>query len=97
MSDHTRVEVRNLAAAFQEWFRQSGVEFWKECDAAEELAAIAVGEVERLRAGIRAFLEGDYDSPGSYRPYNCPHGTPYDQGCAACDCEHFERLLANEE
>ncbi|WP_424134261.1 hypothetical protein [Roseomonas chloroacetimidivorans] len=97
MSDQTRIEVANLAAAFQDWFRQSGVEFWRECDAPEELAAIAVGEVERLRAGIRAFLEGDYDSPRLYQPGGCPHGTPFYEGCSACDCAHFERLLANEE
>lgn len=50
-------------------------------------------EASRLRAGIAAFLAGDYPNPRQHRPGKCEHGTPYYEECGACDGAHFERLL----
>lgn len=51
-------------------------------------------EALRLRAGIEAFLAGDYPNPRQCRPGKCEHGTPYYEECGRCDGAHFERLLA---
>lgn len=53
-------------------------------------------EIVRLRAGIEAYLTGDYPNPRQHRPGNCEHGVPYYEECGACDCAHFMRLLAAE-
>lgn len=62
---------------------------------ADRLTA-ALAEIERLRAGISAYLTGDYPNPRDHRPGNCPHGHPYYEECMRCDSEHFERLLARD-
>lgn len=53
-------------------------------------------ELERLRAGIQAMLDGNYPHPRKYRPGKCPHGTPYYDECTRCDGEWLRGLLNPE-
>jgi hypothetical protein len=50
-------------------------------------------EIERLRAGIRAMLDGDYPHPRSYRPARCPHDTACFDECGQCNDEYLTELL----
>lgn len=56
-------------------------------DAAEEVSRLRA-ELARLRAGIEAFLRGDYPNPGRGK---CKHGQCGD--CGNCADEWFEELL----
>ena len=57
--------------------------------------------VEKLRQGIQAYLDGDYDNPASHRYDNlslnkysgCEHGEPYYKECTICDDAYFSKLL----
>ena len=50
-------------------------------------------ELARLRAGIRAFLAGDYPDAASRRGDRCAHGRAFYEACPRCADEHFRRLL----
>ena len=50
-------------------------------------------EIARLRAGITAYLEGNYDNPRKARPHKCRHNHSYWETCEACVDQHFLRLL----
>lgn len=54
-------------------------------------------EIQRLRAGIQAMLDGNYPHPRSYRPGNCPHGHLYYEECVACNAAWLTALLDGTE
>ncbi|WP_407529249.1 hypothetical protein [Methylobacterium oryzisoli] len=54
----------------------------------------AAREIERLRAGIRAYLDGDYEHPRRHRPGKCAHGAYYYEECGSCIDAHFTALLS---
>lgn len=62
--------------------------------AAEARVTALAQEVERLRAGVQAFLDENYDHPRQHRPMSCRHGIAYWMDCGQCNDEHFTRLLA---
>ena len=41
-------------------------------------------EIQRLRAGIQAILDGDYPNPRDHRPGKCEHGIYYWEPCEQC-------------
>jgi hypothetical protein len=49
-------------------------------------------EIERLRGGIQAFLDGDYE-PKVKKIDKCPHGVYGYDACEACIEQHFVRVL----
>ncbi|WP_407529252.1 hypothetical protein [Methylobacterium oryzisoli] len=53
----------------------------------------ARAEVERLREGVQAYLDGNYDHPRRHRPTECKHGIYYTDACENCVDEHFAALL----
>jgi hypothetical protein len=59
----------------------------------QELDREAIAEIERLRAGIQAFLDGDYE-PKVKKIDKCPHGVYGYDACEACIEQHFYRLLS---
>jgi len=52
-------------------------------------------EIERLRAGIQSYLDGNYDHPRAHRTteLKCKHGVFYYRECRECDEVHFQSLL----
>lgn len=58
----------------------------------DELLA-AAAEIDRLRAGIQAMLDGDYPNPRSHRPGKCPHGQPYYEECGECNDDWLTGIL----
>jgi hypothetical protein len=52
----------------------------------------AKAEADHLRAGIQAFLDGDYE-PKVKKIDKCPHGVYGYDACEACIEQHFYRLL----
>jgi hypothetical protein len=46
-----------------------------------------------LRAGINAYLDGEFENPRRHRPGQCAHGIFYWQPCEACIDAHFLALL----
>lgn len=52
-------------------------------------------EVGRLRAGIQAYLDGDYE-PRVKTYDRCPHGQYGYEICEACIDKHFADLLATD-
>lgn len=61
-----------------------------------ELSDMAADEIERLRAGIQAYLDGEYgyQFKGS-KLLKCPHGQFRHETCEGCIDEHFTELLIN--
>jgi hypothetical protein len=51
-------------------------------------------EIERLRKGIEDYRAGNYESPRSHRPRQCPHGLSYWQECDACNDAALAAILA---
>lgn len=49
-------------------------------------------EIERLRAGIQNFINGDYE-PRIKKIEKCKHGLYGYEDCGSCASEHFEQLL----
>jgi hypothetical protein len=95
-SDLRKARHDRVAAALAEANAKTGL-FGKPATAIGKTAETVKGwkaEALRLRAGIEAFLAGDYPNPRSHRPDNCEHGTPYYEECSACDTAHFLKLLA---
>lgn len=66
-------------------------------DAAADLIDRLRAEIDHLRAGIQAMLDGNYPHPRAHRPGDCPHGTPYYQECAQCDTAWLQALLDPRE
>ena len=65
--------------------------------ASDMLALIDIAiDAERLRAGIGAYLDGNYVSP-SAQPSGCEHGFYYSDACESCIDAHFIALLACRE
>ena len=59
----------------------------------------AASEIERLRKGIRAYLDGNYDHPRAHRhgpTKGCKHGRFYYEDCCECDADYFSVLLGEE-
>ena len=58
-------------------------------------------EIERLRKGIRDYLDGNYESPRAGRVHGpqtkCRHGMFYWDACENCIDDHFARLLTPAE
>jgi hypothetical protein len=57
----------------------------------------AAAEIDRLRSGIQAMLDGNYPHPRAYRSapgMECPHGIPYYQDCGACNDAWLQGLLS---
>lgn len=52
-------------------------------------------EILNLRAGIRAYLDGDYECPRRHRPGPCTHGIAYYETCEQCINAHFTKLLGD--
>lgn len=67
-------------------------------DDLDDLAAKAIkellDEVDRLRDGLRKFLDGNY--PQAERPYQCQHGLYWYDTCATCIDDYLFRLLGGE-
>lgn len=59
---------------------------------AQDLAGYKA-EVERLRKGIRDFLDGNYPNPRKHRPDKCGHGIYYYDQCEQCNDDYFVKLL----
>ena len=62
----------------------------------EELKA-AYQRIEELENGIRAYLDGNYTHPRTFRAQGaqvtCSHGKHYYESCENCIDEHFQALL----
>lgn len=53
-------------------------------------------EIERLRSGIQAMIDGNYPNPRAYRSApnkKCPHGVFYYDECEACNDAWLMGLL----
>ena len=56
----------------------------------------AVAEAERLRNGIKRFLDGDYPNPSDHRPNKCSHERYWYEGCEQCADAFMQHLLYGE-
>lgn len=59
----------------------------------------AAKDNERLRKGIRDYLDGNYDHPRAHRhepAKGCKHGRFYYEDCCECDADYFSALLGEE-
>lgn len=55
---------------------------------------------ERLRKGVRDYLDGNYDHPRAHRhepTKGCKHGRFYYEDCCECDADYFSALLGEED
>lgn len=80
----------------QEWVRQAA----ENAEAADRLARraeTAEAETARLRAGIQAIIDGNYDHPRRHRPGQCRHGIHYYDECGNCTDEALAALLSSQE
>lgn len=74
--------------AKNEWLRSEGL--------VERLRA-AEAETARLRAGIQAMIDGNYDHPRRHRPGQCRHGIYFYDECGSCTDEALAALLTSQE
>ena len=67
-----------------------------EAEKAIRRAERAEAEVARLRAAIKAVIDGDYPNPRDHRPGNCKHGVFYWEDCHQCIDEWLTKALAED-
>ena len=94
------IEIERLQSEADTWrahynrlSRRLGGETHADCGRAIEQAN---AEIERLRAGIQAFLDGDYE-PRVRKLDKCPHGLYGYEACEGCIADWFSKLLANQQ
>ena len=52
-------------------------------------------EIDRLRSGIQAILDGNYPNPRKHRPGKCPHGMAYYEACENCVDDALSALITH--
>lgn len=62
-----------------------------------QYARMLENDRSKLRAGIQAYLSGDYPNPRDHRPGKCQHGASYWEECTNCSIEHFTKVLEESE
>jgi hypothetical protein len=82
--DEAAAEIERLTTALNE-----ETECARQTD---DVLAKTEAEIERLRAGIQAFLDGDWE-PKVKKMDKCPHGQYGYESCEACIEIWFEHLL----
>lgn len=70
--------------------RERVAELQAQCGYTESIKDV---EIERLRAGIQNYLDGDYE-PRVKKVDKCPHGRYGYEECGSCIDEYFTKLLA---
>lgn len=62
-----------------------------------QYARMLENDRSKLRAGIQAYLSGDYPNPRDHRPGKCQHGASYWEECTNCSIEHFTKVLEESD